>query len=169
MELASREPEFGQLVDPDDESFLHPADMPKAIDHFCKRTQQSAPRTPGAYARTVLESLAFKYRQVIGDLERLTRKPIQQIRIIGGGSKNRLLNQFAADATGRRVLAGPAEATALGNVAMQILATRAASSLSEVRAMMDRSFPTEVFEPRETDKWERHVARFQHYTETVYA
>ncbi len=169
MELASREPEFGQLVDPDDESFLHPADMPKAIDHFCKRTQQSAPRTPGAYARTVLESLAFKYRQVIGDLERLTRKPIQQIRIIGGGSKNRLLNQFAADATGRRVLAGPAEATALGNVAMQILATRAASSLSEVRAMMDRSFPTEVFEPRETDKWERQVARFQHYTETVYA
>jgi rhamnulokinase len=169
MELASREPEFGQLVDPDDESFLHPADMPRAIDDFCKRTQQSNPKTPGAYARTVLESLAFKYRQVIGDLERLTRKPIHQIRIIGGGSKNRLLNQFAADATGRRVLAGPPEATALGNVAMQILATGAASSLGEVRAMVDRSFPTESFEPRDTDKWERHVARFQHYTETVYA
>jgi rhamnulokinase len=169
MELASREADFEQLVDPDDESFLHPDDMPKAIDDFCARTQQSAPKTPGAYARTVLESLAFKYRQVIGDLERLTRKPIHQIRIIGGGSKNHLLNQFAADATGRRVLAGPAEATALGNVAMQILATGAASSLSEARAMIDRSFPTETFEPRETDKWERHVARFQHYTETVYA
>jgi rhamnulokinase len=169
MELASREPEFGQLIDPDDESFLHPADMPKAIDEFCTRTQQTVPKTPGAYARAVLESLAFKYRQGIGDLERLTRKPIHQIRIIGGGSKNQLLNQFAADATGRRVLAGPAEATALGNVAMQILATGAASSLSEVRAMVDRSFPTETFQPRETDKWERHVARFQHYTETVYA
>jgi len=169
MELASREADFEQLVDPDDESFLHPDDMPKTIDDFCARTQQSAPKTPGAYARTILESLAFKYRQVIGDLERLTRKPIHQIRIIGGGSKNHLLNQFAADATGRRVLAGPAEATALGNVAMQILATGAASSLSEVRAMIDRSFPTETFEPRETDKWERHVARFQHYTETVYA
>lgn len=169
MELASREADFEQLVDPDDESFLNPDDMPKAIDNFCARTQQSAPKTPGAYARTVLESLAFKYRQVIGDLERLTRKPIHQIRIIGGGCKNHLLNQFAADATGRRVLAGPAEATALGNVAMQILATGAASSLSEVRAMIDRSFPTETFEPRETDKWERHVARFQHYTETVYA
>lgn len=169
MELASREADFEQLVDPDDESFLHPDDMPKAIDDFCARTQQSAPKTPGAYARTVLESLAFKYRQVIGDLERLTRKPIHQIRIIGGGSRNHLLNQFAADATGRRVLAGPAEATALGNVAMQILATGAASSLSEARAMIDRSFPTETFEPRETDKWERHVARFQHYTETVYA
>jgi len=169
MELASREADFEQLVDPDDESFLHPDDMPKAIDDFCARTQQSAPKTPGAYARTVLESLAFKYRQVIGDLERLTRKPIHQIRIIGGGSKNRLLNQFAADATGRRVLAGPAEATALGNVAMQILATGAASSLSEVRAMVDRSFPTETFEPRETDKWQRHAERFRHYTETVYA
>jgi rhamnulokinase len=169
MELASREADFEQLVDPDDESFLHPDDMPKTIDDFCARTQQSAPKTPGAYARTILESLAFKYRQVIGDLERLTRKPIHQIRIIGGGCKNHLLNQFAADATGRRVLAGPAEATALGNVAMQILATGAASSLSEVRAMIDRSFPTETFEPRETDKWERHVARFQHYTETVYA
>ncbi len=163
------EPEFGHLVDPDDESFLHPADMQTAIDRFCARAQQPSPKTPGAYARTVLESLAFKYRQVIDDLERLIQRPIQQIRIIGGGSKNRLLNQFTAEATGRRVLAGPAEATALGNIAMQILATGAASSLSEVRAMVDRSFPTEIFEPRETDKWERHLTRFQHYTEMVYA
>jgi rhamnulokinase len=169
MELASREPEFQHLVDPDDDSFLHPADMTKAIDGFCARTQQPSPTTPGVFARTVLESLAFKYRQVIVDLERLTRKPIRQIRIIGGGSKNRLLNQFTADATGRTVLAGPAEATALGNVAMQILATGAAGSLGEVRAMVDRSFPTEAFEPRDTGKWERHLARFQHYTEMVYA
>src|SRR5437868_1616597 len=169
MEMASREPEFGQLVDPDDESFLHPADMPRAIDDFCRRTQQPAPKTPGAYARTVLESLAFKYRQVIGDLERLTGKPIHQIRIIGGGSKNRLLNQFAADATGRRVLAGPAEATALGNVAVQILATGGASSLQEVRAIVDRSFPTEIFEPIETDKWYQHAERFEQYCEITYA
>jgi rhamnulokinase len=169
MELASREPEFAHLVDPDDAAFLHPSDMPTAIDAYCKRTQQPSPKSPGAYTRTVLESLAFKYRQVICDLERLTKKPIQQIRIIGGGSKNRSLNQFTADATGRRVLAGPAEATALGNVAMQILATGAASSLAEVRRMVDRSFATETFEPRETDKWDRQAARFQHYTEIVYA
>ncbi len=169
MELASREPEFGHLVDPDDETFLHPADMLTAIDRFCARTQQPSPKTPGAYVRTVLESLAFKYRQVIDDLERLIQRPIHQIRIMGGGSKNRLLNQFTAEATGRRVLAGPAEATALGNIAMQILATGAASSLNEVRAMVDRSFPTEMFEPREADKWERHLTRFQHYTEMVYA
>src|SRR5438046_4449314 len=169
MELASREAEFGHLVDPDDESFLHPADMPKAIDDFCARTQQPSPKTPGAYARTVLESLAFKYRQVIGDMERLTREPIREIRIIGGGSKNRLLNQFTADATGRRVLAGPAEATALGNVGMQLLATGVATSLAEVRNMIERSFPIETFEPRETDKWERQIARFLHYTEMIYA
>jgi rhamnulokinase len=113
--------------------------------------------------------LAFKYRQVIGDLERLTKKTIHQIRIVGGGSKNRLLNQFTADATGRRVLAGPAEATALGNIGMQILATGGATSIHEVRGLIERSFPTEIFEPRDTDRWERQVARFQHYTEMVYA
>jgi len=169
MELAAREPPFGALVDPDDDSFLHPADMTAAIDAFCTKSGQASPSTPGAYARTVLESLAFKYRQVIVDLERLTGKPIGQIRIIGGGSKNRLLNQFTADATGRRVLAGPTEATALGNLAMQMLATGTASSLSEVRGMVDRSFPTEIFEPRETDRWDRHCDRFRHYTEMIYA
>ena len=169
MDLAEREPGFGSLVDPDDQSFLYPADMPSAIGTFCERTQQPTPLTPAAYARTVLESLAFKYRQVIDDLEQVTHKPIRQIRIVGGGSKNRLLNQFTADATGRQVLAGPAEATALGNIAMQILATGAASSLPEVRAMVDRSFHTEIFEPRETDRWERHLARFHHYTEMAYA
>jgi rhamnulokinase len=169
MEFAAGEPEFGSLVDPDDDSFLHPADMSQAIDVFCSRTQQPRPLTPGAYVRTILESLALKYRQVIEDLERLTHRPIRQIRIIGGGSKNRILNQFTADATGRRVLAGPVEATALGNVGMQIVATGAASSLADVRAMIDRSFPTETFEPRDTDKWERHLGRFKHYTEMAYA
>ena len=130
---------------------------------------QPRPLTPGAYVRTILESLALKYRQVIDDLERLTHGHIRQIRIIGGGSKNRILNQFTADATGRRVLAGPAEATALGNVAMQILAIGAANSLADVRAIIDRSFPTETFEPRDADKWERHLGRFKHYTEMVYA
>ncbi|MGH9517247.1 MAG: rhamnulokinase [Terriglobales bacterium] len=169
MELAAREPEFGCLVDPDDDSFLHPPDMRRSIDSFCTRTQQPRPLTPGAYARAILESLAFKYRQVIDDLVRLTHQPIHEIRIIGGGSKNRVLNQFTADATGRRVLAGPVEATALGNVGMQILATGAASSLAEVRAIIDRSFRTGTFEPRETDKWERHLVRFKHYTEMAYA
>ena len=169
MELAGREAPFRQLVDPDDESFLHPADMPTAINQFCAKTHQPEPATPGAYVRTILESLAFKYRLVLHNLEHVCGRRIGKIRVIGGGSKNRLLNQFTADATGRRVLAGPAEATALGNVAVQILATGGASSLKEVREIVDRSFPTEVFEPRETDKWEKEAERFQHYSEMIYA
>jgi rhamnulokinase len=106
---------------------------------------------------------------VLRRLEQLCAQPIQQVRVIGGGSKNRLLNQFTADATGRRVLVGPAEATALGNIAIQILATGEASSLREVRAIVDRSFPTEVFEPVDTDKWVRHAERFEQYCETIYA
>ena len=169
IDLATGEAAFGYLVDPDDESFLRAADMPAAIDEFCKKTHQPVPATEGAYVRCVLESLALKYRLVLGNLEHLCGKRIEQIRVIGGGSKNRLLNQFTADATGRRVLAGPPEATALGNLAIQILATGDASSLQEVRGIIDRSFPTEVFEPRDTDKWLRHAERFEQYCEIMYA
>jgi rhamnulokinase len=169
MELAACADPFRCLVDPDHPSFLRPADMPAAIDQFCARTHQPSPKTQGAYVRTILESLAFKYRLVLHSLEQLIRRPIDKIRVIGGGSKNRLLNQMTADATGRSVLAGPAEATALGNVAIQILATGGATSLNEVRNIIDRSFPVERFEPRDTDKWDRHAERFEQYCETVYA
>jgi rhamnulokinase len=167
--MAEREPAFAHLVDPDDESFLRAVDMPGAIDHFCRKTHQPTPTTPGAYVRCVLESLALKYRLVLRSLEQLCGRSIDRIRVIGGGSKNRLLNQYTADATGRQVIAGPVEATAIGNVAMQILATGEASSLHEVRAMVDRSFPTEVFEAAETDKWEQHAERFEQYCEMIYA
>jgi rhamnulokinase len=169
IELAAREAPFRCLVDPDDESFLRPPDMLTAIDKFCIRTHQPVPQVPGACVRAILESLAFKYRFVLRNLEQVSGQRIGQIRIIGGGSKNRLLNQLTADATGRKVLAGPAEATALGNVAMQILATGGAASLAEVRAIVDRSFPTEVFDPRETDKWDRHAERFEQYCGSIYA
>jgi len=169
VELAGREPAFKHLVDPDDECFLRPANMPAAVDDFCRKTNQPAPSSPGAYVRCVMESLALKYRRVLGNLEQLCGKHIEQLRVIGGGSKNRMLNQFTADATGRRVLAGPAEATALGNIAIQILASGEASSLQEVRAIVDRSFPTEVFEPLETEKWEQQTERFEQYCEIIYA
>jgi len=169
MEMASREPAFVHLLDPDDESFLRSADMPAAIDDFCRKTHQPVPANPGAYVRCVLESLALKYRLVLRSLEQVCGKPIDQIRVIGGGSKNRLLNQFTAAASGRKVLAGPAEATALGNIAIQVLATGRASSLQEVRAIVDRSFPTEVFDPRDTDRWDRQAERFEQYCEIIYA
>src|ERR1700682_196829 len=169
MELAERADPFRCLVDPDHASFLRPADMPAAIDQFCARTHQPSPKSPGGYVRTILESLAFKYRFVLHNLEQLIGRRIAQIRVIGGGSKNRMLNQMTADATGRKVLAGPAEATALGNVAVQILATGGATSLEEVRNIIDRSYPAEIFEPLDTDKWDRHAERFEQYCEAVYA
>jgi rhamnulokinase len=169
IQRASSEPAFAHLVDPDDESFLAPQNMCTAIDEFCTRTHQAKPVTPARYTRTILESLALKYRTVIHELEHLSGERIEQIRLIGGGSKNRLLNQFTADATGRRVLVGPVEATALGNAAIQILATGEAASLKQVRALIERSFPVEIVEPRDTDQWMKAAERFQHYRETVYA
>jgi len=169
MTLASAQPAFRHLVDPGDELFLSPPDMCAAIDRFCRKTHQPLPKTPAAYTRAILESLALAYRRVIEDLGRVTNRQIEQIRIVGGGAKNRFLNQLTADATGKRVLAGPVEATALGNIAVQILATGEAASLQEVRATIERSFPVEVFDSRETDKWIKPAERLQHYSETIYA
>jgi len=169
MEVASQGERFASLIDPDHESFLHPRDMAASIDQFCSRTRQPKPATPGRYVRAILESLAFKYRLVLGNLEKLTGRKIERIRVIGGGSKNRLLNQWTADATGKVVLAGPAEATALGNAAMQMLASGEVESLAEVREIVERSFPPEVFEPVNTDHWEKQETRFRQYCEGEYA
>ena len=169
MDAAAREPGFGHLIDPDDVSFANPDDMTDAIDRFCRRTEQPVPATPGRYARAVFDSLALKYRLVIRDLQSVIEQPIDRIRVIGGGSQNVLLNQLTADATGLPVHAGPVEATALGNVAVQMLATGAAASLTEARAIIDRSFPTTVFTPRDADAWDRHATRFQQYCGLLYA
>jgi rhamnulokinase len=169
LEAAAREPGFRYLVDPDEGSFMRPDDMPAAIDRFCLRTGQAMPTTAPAYARAILDSLALKYRLVIENLQRVIARPIDQIRVVGGGSKNRLLSQFTADATGRTVIAGPAEATALGNVAVQMIATGTAASLAEARAIIDRSFPTETFHPQTPERWDREVERFQQLCELTYA
>ena len=166
---ATKTAPFAHLVDPDHGRFLRPDDMLAAIDSFCDETGQKRPATPGAYVRTVLESLALKYRRVIGEVEKLTGLEIKQIRVIGGGSRNELLNQMTADATGRRVLAGPVEATALGNIGMQMLATGAASSLRESRGFIDGSYETTIFEPCETDKWKKQAEVFDEYCEVTCA
>ena len=160
---------FGSLLDPDHEQFLNPDDMPSSIDAYCSRTGQPTPVGPAGYTRAVLESLACKYRMVLESLESVTGRRFDEIRIVGGGSRNRLLNQFTADSTGCRVVAGPAEATSLGNIAMQMLATGAVGSLAEARAVIDRSFPVERFEPVDHDRWDAHYARFRKYVEVACA
>jgi rhamnulokinase len=156
---------FKALFNPDHASFLHPPDMETAIRDFCRETDQAQPDTPPAITRAILESLAFKYRFVIESIEELTGRRLETIQIVGGGSRNRLLNQFTADATGRDVLAGPVEATALGNVAMQMVGTGAVSSLAEARRIIERSFPVERFVPKDQDRWNAHYRRFQQYLE----
>jgi rhamnulokinase len=156
---------FRSLFDPDDRSFLHPERMTTAIAGYCRRTGQPEPDGPASFTRAILESLAFKYRVVLETLEELTGTRITEVQIVGGGSRNRLLNQFTADATGRTVIAGPVEATALGNIAMQMLATGAVSSLAEARRIIEHSFPAERFEPAAAERWTAHYRRFQDYVE----
>lgn len=109
----------------------------------------------------MLEGLALKYRMVLEQLERLTGSRFDTIRVIGGGVQNAALNQFTADATGRQVLAGPAEAAALGNLAMQLLAIGAVRSLDDARDLIERAFPPRPFEPQASAKWDSAYSEFQ--------
>lgn len=156
---------FRSLIDPDYPPFVNPTDMPAAIASYCRMTGQPEPESPTAFVRTILESLAFKYRAVLESLEELTGHRFDEIRIVGGGARNRLLQQWTADATGRPVTSGPVEATALGNIGVQMMATGAVGSLAEARAVIDRSFPVERFEPLAADRWDAEYKRFQHYVE----
>jgi rhamnulokinase len=158
---AGAEPPLQHLVNPDDSSFVFPQHMPQAIAAFCAKSGQSKPIGPGQLTRTILESLALKYREVLESLEGLVGTKFQEIRIVGGGSRIDLLNQFTADATGRRVLAGPVEATALGNLAMQMVAMGAVASLSGARELIAASFPVRVFEPADTAPWENAYQLFR--------
>jgi rhamnulokinase len=158
--MAEAAPPFVALVDPDDRSFLSPPDMPAAIEAFCTRTGQRLPRDRGAVARCVLESLALRYRWVIERIEEMRGRRVNAIHVIGGGSRNRVLCQFTADATGRPVLAGPVEATAVGNIIVQMMALGHVSSLEEGRAVVRRSFDVTTYEPGERAAWDEAYARF---------
>jgi rhamnulokinase len=162
-EAAASKPAFRSLMDTDDSSFLHPENMPRAISDYCRKTDQPVPEDPPSYTRAILESLALKYRITLEMLERLTGRTYREIHLVGGGARNTLLNQFTADATGCRVIAGPIEATALGNLGMQMLATRTVGSLAEVRRVIANSFPAQVFEPHEPEKWQPVLDRFRQY------
>lgn len=158
--LASEAKPFGPLVDPDAAAFLSPADMAVAIRDFCRKSGGKPPETEGELVRCALESLALKYRVVLGRLEELTGVPIEVIHVVGGGGRNELLNQLTADACGRPVIAGPVEATALGNVLIQARAAGEIGSLAEVRAVVKASSELKTFEPKNQDAWTEAAARF---------
>ncbi|MCA9036191.1 MAG: rhamnulokinase [Planctomycetaceae bacterium] len=152
---------FRSLIDPDRAEFLDPTDMTDAISAECRRTNQPVPETEGQFIRCILESLALKYRMVLGWMEQLTGVPISVIHIVGGGTQNQLLNQFTADACGRPVFAGPVEATALGNVLVQARAAGDLGSLSEIRDVVRRSEAITEYSPKHTESWNEAWERFR--------
>lgn len=158
--MAARAPAFASIIAPSDSRFLPPGDMPARIRSYCQETSQTVPGSKGEIIRCVLESLALEYRLVAGRLEELAGRRLPVLHIFGGGSKNNLLNQFAADATGRTVVAGPVEATAIGNVLVQALALGHIGSLSEGRDLVRSSFELATFDPAPSAAWEEAFERY---------
>ncbi len=158
--LAASAKPWRSLINPDDARFLNPQDMPKAIQEFCRQTRQPVPKSPGELTRCARESLALKYRSVLGALEELTGNRIEVIHIVGGGSKDGLLDQMTADACQRPVVTGPVEATAMGNLMMQVRASGEVESLAEMRAAIRQSSEVKRYEPRDASAWDDAAGRF---------
>ena len=162
VRLAHEARPLRSLIDPDDSQFLNPPDMPAAIQDFCRESGQPVPETKGALIRCALESIALKYQTVLGWLEEVGDKRVDVIHIVGGGSRNTLLNQFAADACNRAVVAGPVEATVLGNVLVQARSCSEIGSLGDLRTIVRKSSKLQTFEPRRATfhVWEEARNRF---------
>ncbi len=158
--LASKATPLRSLVNPNDPRFLNPPDMPKAIQEFCRETRQPVPRTEGELVRCAYESLALIYREVLGWLEELAGNRIEVIHIVGGGSKSELLNQFTADACRRPVIPGPVEATAMGNLLVQVRASGELASLAELREVVRKSSQVRTYRPGPPARWEEAFSRF---------
>ena len=161
VKLAELADPFRSLLDPDYPEFFNPPSMPGAIRQFCQKTSQPIPATHGQYVRSILESLALKYRSTLDQLERLTGRRIRRIHIIGGGTKNGLLCQYAANATGATVIAGPVEATATGNILIQAIALGHLESHAAARTVVQNSFELKTFTPEHADSWDAAAKRFE--------
>jgi rhamnulokinase len=146
--LAEQSPGRQSMIDPDAEAFWLPPDMPAAIAEFCRRSGQKAPSGEGAIVRCALDSLASKYQWVLERMEELIDRRLEVIHVVGGGSQNGLLCQLTADACKRPVLAGPVEATAIGNILVQAMGLGLLSSLADAREVVRRSFEVQLYSPR---------------------
>ncbi len=159
--MAAAAKPFVAVINPD--AFLEPGRMPERIAEYCRAAGQTPPATPGEMVRCILESLALRYRQVLESLESLLGRRLEVIHIVGGGSQNHVLNQFAANATGRPVVAGPTEATAAGNVLVQAIGAGRLQGLKEVREVVRASFPLTTFEPQDTGGWDEAYEKFKKF------
>lgn len=159
-QAASDAKPFAAIFNPDDPVFLSPPDMPEAIRGWCRSRGLAPPESEGELIRSCLESLALKYRMVLGWLEELSGTRVETIHIVGGGTQNTLLNQFAANACQRRVVTGPVEATAIGNVLIQARARGELESLSDIRSCVRASEGIQEYLPQDTEQWDAVYERF---------
>jgi rhamnulokinase len=155
---------FDGLINPDDPSFAAPASMTAAIREYCISTGQPVPETPADYCRCIFRSLALRYRQVVEILQGMCSFPIRKLHVIGGGSQNRYLMQYAANALNMPVICGPVEGTALGNVLMQIKASDCALTLEQMREISAASVNLVTYLPEDTEKWNNEYERFLRQT-----
>ena len=161
VDLGYRSESFRSFIDPDAGLFASPGEMPDKITRFCRRTNQSIPGTRGQIVRCILESLALKYRWAVEKLQEVVNHSITSLHIVGGGSRNKLLNQFVASSLNRLVLAGPEEATSIGNLMIQLRGLGQVKTLDETRRIVRESFPIRTYRPQETDSWDEAYERYQ--------
>ncbi len=153
VNMAKSAPAFACFIDPDDPGFAHPGSMLQAIKDYCLKTGQAVPLNDATVIRCIFESLALKYRFVLERLKALAPFPIEKLHVIGGGAQNHLLNQFTANSIGLPVVAGPVEATAIGNILLQAKAVGLVNSLSEIRSVVKASASPQLFTPEDQDHW----------------
>jgi rhamnulokinase len=158
--LASAARPLVSFIYPDAPEFAAPENMPEAIREFCKRTGQTVPEDEGAVLRCVLDSLALRFRQVLAECEELAGRRIETIHIVGGGTRNRQLCQLTSDACDRPVVAGPIEATAIGNAMQQAVSAGDISTIAEAREVIRRSFPMDRYKPHKTGAWDDAFEKF---------
>lgn len=164
VKMASEAEAFKCFINPDDALFVNPADMPEAINEYCKRTGQAAPQSHAAYIRMIFESLAMKYRETLDVFNTLAENPIEKLHVIGGGSRNALLNQFTSNAIGLPVIAGPAEASSVGNIMLQAKAAGIVNSLQEMRNVISANVELSTYNPMDSENWNE---AYQKYLEII--
>ncbi len=164
-EMASKAEPFYSFIDVDDKQFLLPGNMPEKIKNYCKKTEQKVPEDIGQIVRVILESLAMEYRYNIENLEETIENKIDVVYIVGGGSKNKLLSQFAASSIRKVVITGPSEATATGNLLVQAIGEKEISDVSQLREIVRSSFPLIIFHPENTSEWEENYEKYRNLKE----
>ena len=151
---------FRSIINPDAPCFANPESMTAAIDNYCEATNQPAPSCIGEYVRTIFESLALRYRQVVGMLSEFTGVKVEQLYVIGGGAKNDMLNQFSSNAIGVEVTTGASEATAWGNIAVQAESTKQLGGFAEIMQMCSPLLESKHYEPQDKELWQQGYEKF---------